>query len=303
MPIGIPASGAELALLADTDGTVPDADGTAPPGDSTLIFGPGSGELLISGPSLFAGYLPASVPPPDPFLVANGRRWYRTSDLAARDVDGVYHFRGRTDRRLKNRGFLVEPAEVEHTLAGHPGLGAAVVVVTEAEAETGPAMHAYVVPATGPGPAPTRQDLRTWLAERLPRYLWPAEIHLVDALPLGRTGKVDRTRLAASASGGGSEEVGRAEVSGAEARLADLAAIVLDCLRKLLVEDTERGPDTPLLGSDGVDSLVLVELVTACEQAGRTTLEPDLFVPATFATARTFATALATGRLPEGVGP
>jgi acyl carrier protein len=85
--------------------------------------------------------------------------------------------------------------------------------------------------------------------------------------------------------------------------VAELLEVVLSCLQEVLLDDVERGPDSPLLGSGGVDSLVLVELVAACEQAGRTTLAPDLFVPATFASPRTFANALAAGRRPEGVGP
>jgi acyl-coenzyme A synthetase/AMP-(fatty) acid ligase len=181
VPIGLPAGGAHLALLDDA---------------GALVAGPGSGELLISGPSLFAGYLQTAVPPPDPFLTMAGRRWYRTCDLAVRDGGGIHHFRGRTDRRLKSRGFLVEPAEVEHALSSHPEVGSAVVVVTETDA--GPEMHAFAVPVAGA--AFTQRDLRRWLAGRLPRFLWPAEIHVVDALPLGRTGKVDRTRLAASAA-------------------------------------------------------------------------------------------------------
>jgi amino acid adenylation domain-containing protein len=186
VPIGTAVSGAELALLDE---------------GGALLTGAGSGELLISGPSLFAGYLATSAPPPDPFVTMAGRRWYRTADVATRDANGVYHFGGRADARLKNHGFLVEPAEVEHALSSHPGLDAAVVVVAHPAA--GPAMHAFVVPVAGA--QPTQRELRRWLAGLLPRYMWPAEIHLVDALPLGRTGKVDRSRLAASAGAGAYE--------------------------------------------------------------------------------------------------
>lgn len=83
----------------------------------------------------------------------------------------------------------------------------------------------------------------------------------------------------------------------------DLVALVLDCLRDVLFDDVEWGPDSPLLGAAGIDSLVLVELLAACERASGTTLPPDLFVPATFASPRTIAAALAAGRAPEGVGP
>lgn len=174
VPVGTPVSGATLALLD---------------GHGALVDGPGTGELLISGPSLFDGYLATAAPPPDPFLTVAGRRWYRTADLAGRDADGVYRFHGRTDSRIKNRGFLVELAEVEHALGACPGLASAAVVAVEST------MHAFVVPADGTGI--TVRVLRRWLAGQLPRYMWPAEYHVVAALPLGRTGKVDRSRLAA----------------------------------------------------------------------------------------------------------
>ncbi len=175
VPIGGPVSGASLALLDDR---------------GALVEGPGAGELLISGPSLFDGYLATAAPPPDPFVTVDGRRWYRTADRASRDGGGRYRFQGRLDARVKSHGFLVEPAEVEHALGACPDLAATAVVAI------GSALHAFVVPVEGR--TVTARELRRWLAALLPRYMWPAEYHLVPALPLGRTGKVDRPRLAAS---------------------------------------------------------------------------------------------------------
>jgi hypothetical protein len=82
----------------------------------------------------------------------------------------------------------------------------------------------------------------------------------------------------------------------------DLVALVLACLREVLFDDTERGPDSPLLGTAGIDSIVIVELVAACELASGTTLALDLVIPETFASPRAIAMALAASRQPKGVG-
>ncbi len=174
VPIGNAVSGADLALMNER---------------GALVDGPGSGELLISGPSLFDGYLATAAPPPDPFVAVAGRRWYQTADLAARDDFGVYHFLGRRDSRIKVRGFLVEPAEVEHALGACPDVAGVAVVAADA------VLHAFVVPVAAN--RTTVRELRKWLAGLLPRYMWPADYHIVPALPLGRTGKVDRQRLIA----------------------------------------------------------------------------------------------------------
>ena len=73
----------------------------------------------------------------------------------------------------------------------------------------------------------------------------------------------------------------------------DLVALVLGCLREVMLDDDERDPDSRLLGTGGIDSIVIVELLAACEQASGRTLAPELVVPQTFASPRTIALALA----------
>jgi acyl carrier protein len=76
----------------------------------------------------------------------------------------------------------------------------------------------------------------------------------------------------------------------------ELVGLVLDCLAEVLLDEEPLEPDTPLLGGDRVDSIVIVELVARCEAASGTTLAPELLVPATFASARSLAAALAGSR-------
>lgn len=179
VPIGRAAAGATLAILTK---------------DGRALRGPGgAGEIVVSGPSVFAGYLAADPVPPDPFVELDGERWYRTGDLGTIGEDGLLWYRGRLDDRVKCRGFLVELAEVEAVLARTPGVAAAAAVAVGQDTPEA-AVHGFVVPAGADGASP--RDVLAWCAEQLPRYMWPARVHVVDGLPLGRTGKLDRGVLA-----------------------------------------------------------------------------------------------------------
>jgi amino acid adenylation domain-containing protein len=177
VPIGWAASGATLAIASEQDTPVTEAGA--------------SGEIVVRGPSVFHGYLPGPGAPPTPFVEVEGRRWYRTGDLGEIGADGAFRYRGRDDDRIKCRGFLVELAEVEAALACAPDVvGAAAVAVGHDTAD--PAIHAFVVSRSR---AVEAREVISWCMARLPRYMWPAEVHVVDELPVARTGKVDRLHL------------------------------------------------------------------------------------------------------------
>ncbi|SDP99076.1 non-ribosomal peptide synthase domain TIGR01720/amino acid adenylation domain-containing protein, partial [Lentzea jiangxiensis] len=108
---------------------------------------------------------------------------YRTGDLVRWGADGAVDFVGRTDDQVKIRGFRVEPGEVEHVLTGHPDVANAAVVVTDKR------LIAYVVGTATPA------ALRTFLAERLPEFLVPSAVVLLDELPLNSNGKLDKRAL------------------------------------------------------------------------------------------------------------
>jgi amino acid adenylation domain-containing protein len=158
------------------------------------------GELLLGGPGLARGYLGSAARTaacfvPDPSSGrshgAAGDRVYRTGDLVRWLPNGTLEFLGRADRQVKVRGFRIELGEVEAALAEHPDLDAAVVVLRKGAHE--PRLAAYAVPS--PGSAPTPDDLRRHLAVRLPAFMVPADLVLLDALPLDPNGKVDRRAL------------------------------------------------------------------------------------------------------------
>jgi amino acid adenylation domain-containing protein len=159
------------------------------------------GELCIGGPGVARGYLgrPALTAErfvPDPFGVEPGARMYRSGDRARWNGAGELEFLGRVDDQVKVAGFRVEPGEVEAVLAEHPSVAQAAVVAHEFQG-TGVRLVAYAVPrAEGVEVG----ALRRWLRERLPGWLVPSALVVLDALPLNAHGKVDRRALPAPAA-------------------------------------------------------------------------------------------------------
>ncbi|ORV80977.1 non-ribosomal peptide synthetase [Mycobacterium interjectum] len=155
-----------------------------------------AGELYLAGDQLTRGYLGRAAETAARFVAdphGGGGRMYRTGDVVRRMPDGGLEFLGRSDDQLKIRGFRVEPGEIVAALNGHDGVRAA--HVTARNHANGPRLTAYV--AGGPHP-PAVAELRSMLLQRLPRYLVPHHIVVLDELPLTPHGKVDEKALAAT---------------------------------------------------------------------------------------------------------
>ena len=154
------------------------------------------GEAHVGGAGVARGYLgrpelTAERFVPDPFSAVPGARLYRSGDLA-RWRHGELEYQGRIDSQVKIRGFRIELGEIESVLAGHPGVAEAVVVVRQDGGQE-KRLVAYVVPAQ---PAfPGAAGLRLHLREKLPDYMVPGVIVVLDRLPLTVNGKVDRRSL------------------------------------------------------------------------------------------------------------
>ncbi|XXY19116.1 amino acid adenylation domain-containing protein [Sorangium sp. So ce216] len=154
------------------------------------------GELYLGGPGLARGYLgqpelTAARFVPDPFGALPEARLYRTGDVVRRLPGGELAFLGRVDQQVKIRGHRVELGEVEAVLGRHPAVRAAVAVAREGR------LVAYVVarPEAPDAPRAVVPALRSFLRESLPEVMVPSAFVLLDALPLGPSGKVDRAAL------------------------------------------------------------------------------------------------------------
>jgi thioesterase domain-containing protein len=117
---------------------------------------------------------------------------YRTGDLARFRPDGRLDYAGRCDSQVKLRGYRIELGEIEATLESHPAVRQAVASL-DASGRGEPRLIAHAVPREG-APVPV-DDLRAYLAARLPAYMVPSVIVSLDALPLTPNGKVDRRAL------------------------------------------------------------------------------------------------------------
>lgn len=161
------------------------------------------GEIYIGGTGVSRGYLGAVGHTAarfiaDPFVSASGvggARLYRTGDLGRLLVDGTLEYLGRRDRQINLRGHRVEPAEVELALTRHPAVRAAVVVGHRRPTQ-GIVLVGYIVREESAAGAPLDSGgLRAHLAALLPAHMIPATYVFLDRLPLGATGKVDRSAL------------------------------------------------------------------------------------------------------------
>jgi nonribosomal peptide synthetase protein VioO len=146
-----------------------------------------TGELLVGGPALAAGYLGRPEATAERFVERADGRWFRTGDRVSRGPDGLLFHQGRIDHQVKVRGIRVDPAEVEAHLTRHPAVAAAAVTGVTLAGRT--ALVGYVAV---PGAALEGPDLLGWLRQRVPAHLVPSRITLVPELVHTTSGKVDR---------------------------------------------------------------------------------------------------------------
>jgi amino acid adenylation domain-containing protein len=156
------------------------------------------GEMYIGGVGLARGYLnqpglTAERFIAHPYSTVPGARLYKTGDLARYCSDGSIDFLGRLDQQVKLRGYRIELGEIETTLTEHPAVREAIVLARE-DVAGDVHLTAYVSPHAQQ--RPTAAVLRSFLRSKLPAYMVPSSLVVLDALPLTPNNKVDRRALA-----------------------------------------------------------------------------------------------------------
>ncbi|MGA9677504.1 MAG: amino acid adenylation domain-containing protein, partial [Mycobacterium sp.] len=278
-PIGSPVSGAALFVLDGWLRAVP----TGVVGE-LYVAGRGVGVGYVGQPGLTASRFVAC-----PFggARAPGIRMYRTGDLVWWGADGQLRYVGRADEQVKIRGYRIELGDVRAVLAGLDGVEQAVVIAREDRPDD-KRLVGYVTGTADPVAA------RAALAERLPIYMVPAAVLVVDALPLTPNGKLDTRALPAPEY----QDVDRyrAPADAVEEILADIYAQVLG-LERVGVEES--------FFELGGDSILSMQVVARARAAGLVCRPRDIFVEQTVARLARVA-GVADGAacvIDEGVGP
>lgn len=234
-----------------------------------------SAEIYIGGDAVARGYwnlpeLTAERFVQDPFSADGSSRCYRTGDLAHRLEDGRIEFLGRVDNQIKILGFRIEPGEIESVLVGDPSVSQALVVARE-DRPGDKRLVAYVVPEKITVPTDegeslnepseaslesrslSSQQLRQFLARRLPDYMIPGAFVVMDSLPRTPSGKLDRSQLPPPGS------ARRLSSSAYQAPRTDSERVMVDIWKEVLAID-EVGVNDDFLAVGG-NSLLGMQVI------------------------------------------
>jgi oxalate---CoA ligase len=172
--VGI-AAGPEVAIMAD---------------DGALLPRGGTGEIVIRGPNVTAGY--ESNPKANAEAFTHG--WFRTGDQGVMDEEGYVTLTGRLKEIINRGGEKISPREVDEILMDHPAV-AQVVCFGMPHPKLGEEVAAAVV--LREGQTATERDLQAFVAGRAAEFKVPKKILVMDEIPKGATGKLQRIGLAA----------------------------------------------------------------------------------------------------------
>jgi acyl-CoA synthetase (AMP-forming)/AMP-acid ligase II len=185
----------------------PLASGTQKPGAVGIPAGPkmrvahetentlveGTGEVVISGPNVTPGYESNPDANAKNFFEAEGARWFRTGDQGAFDEEGYLHLTGRLKEIINRGGEKISPLEVDGVLLDHPDI-AQVVTFALPHPKLGEEVAAAVVLTEGS--TTTDKDIRAFATERMADFKVPRKVIIMDEIPKGATGKMQRIGLA-----------------------------------------------------------------------------------------------------------
>ncbi len=265
VPIGRPISNTKLYILDEKQEPVGVGE---------------SGELYIGGEGVCRGYVgradqTAEKFIPNPHIEEGGGRFYRTGDLARYRWNGEIEYLGRRDQQVKLKGYRIELGEIEETLNRHEGVGEVAVVFQEEKGERRIVAYVSEERRRGEEARVKSRELRAYLEERLPEFMIPERIVVLEEMPLTANGKIDRSALPETGKlRPDSEEAYVAPRSSEEEVLAAIWAEVLG-LEQIGIYDNFFA-----LGGDSIRSVKVVAL--ANEKGFNFTVE-DIFEHQTIA--------------------
>ena len=153
----------------------------------------GLGEVVISGPNVTPGYEGNPEANAKNFFEAEGRRWFRTGDQGTFDAEGYLTLTGRLKEIINRGGEKVSPLEVDGLISEHPAV-AQVVTFALPHPKLGEEVAAAVV--LKEGQTATEADIRAFAGERLAGFKVPRKVVILEEIPKGATGKLQRIGLA-----------------------------------------------------------------------------------------------------------
>ncbi|WP_137700652.1 acyl--CoA ligase [Marimonas lutisalis] len=176
--VGVPA-GPEVRIADEAEDRLLDAGAT--------------GEVVISGPNVTPGYEGNPKANEESFFMAEGKRWFRTGDQGAFDGDGYLNLTGRLKEIINRGGEKISPLEVDAVLLSHPEI-AQVVCFGVPHDKLGEEIAAAVV--LKEGSALDEKAIRAFAAEHVADFKVPRSVIILEEIPKGATGKIQRIGMA-----------------------------------------------------------------------------------------------------------
>ena len=146
------------------------------------------GEIVVHGAQVMHGYWNNPKANAESFIEIDGKRFFRTGDLACEDEDGYYFMRDRLKRMINASGYKVWPAEVESMLYRHPAIHET-CVISARDSHRGETVKAVIVLKPG-HESTTPESLIGWCREHMATYKAPRIVEIVASIPRTATGKL-----------------------------------------------------------------------------------------------------------------
>lgn len=171
--IGLPIWGVDVKVVDDDMNEVPVGE---------------EGEIVIRGHNIMKGYYKRDEANEEAFKGG----WFHSGDVGKMDEDGYFYIVDRVKDMIIRGGFNVYPREIEEVMMTHPDVSLVAVIGVPSD-QHGEEVKAYVV--ARPNATPDVDEMRAWCKDQMAAYKYPRMIEIIDALPLGPTGKILKKEL------------------------------------------------------------------------------------------------------------